>query len=76
MTNEKKQIVLAIMRVEYSHKSVEQIRREYARKLLVKELHMFGHVVTKSEITDLFEELVAERGTHEMQVRTDGDSKA
>ena len=70
MTNDKKQLLLAIMRVEYSNESVDYIKHEYIRKILVREMNMFGQVVTKSEITELFEMLIAERGQGGCKLKT------
>jgi len=70
MTNEKKQIVLGIMRVEYSDRPVEKIMHEKNRKTLIGGTNLFGYIVTKSEITELFEMLIAERGQGECKQKT------
>jgi len=61
MTNKERENVLAMARHEYSDYSIDKLRAEFKRKLLLKELDMFGYVLTPGELTALFQILIEER---------------
>ncbi len=60
MTPDTRQKILAMARHEFSSYSKLELNEEYKRKLLLKELHIFGHTLTKGEMLALFETLTKE----------------
>lgn len=52
---------LAMAREEYKGHAISGLKEEYTQKLLKKEFNISGHIVTKRELFDIFETLIAER---------------
>ena len=61
MDAEQAQMVLAMMRHEYSRYPISQLRSEYERRVFAKDLNLFNNILTEGETWALFELLIAER---------------
>lgn len=58
MNADTRQKIFAMARHEFSDHSVEWLKSEYKRKLLLKEFHIFGQTLTSGEMLVLFETLI------------------
>lgn len=61
MDAEKRQLVLAAARHEFSDYSITHLESERERKILLDEYDVGGYVLSKGEILALFEMLIKER---------------
>ena len=61
MDAKKAEMVLAMMRHEYSGYPISQVRSEYERRIFAKDFTLFDNVATGGEMWVLFELLIAER---------------
>lgn len=61
MNAEQIQVVLAMMRHEYSDYPVSHLKSEKERKIFAGDHVLCGYVLTKSEMVKLFDKLIKER---------------
>ena len=61
MNKAQKQEILAMARVKFGIYTRDQLKKEYQRKLLLKEFYLLDYSLTPAELLALFETLVSEK---------------
>ena len=61
MTSEKRDVILAMARHEFSEDSIYQLKANYQQKLMLEDYSMYGYTLTKGELLALFETLIKDK---------------